>query len=293
MSTILPLAYLNGRYVPIEQASVPVTDRGLLFGDSVYEVIPVYGGHPFRVHPHLARLQRSLEAIGLTNPLSAAQWQEVVCVLADQLPDGDQQIYLQVTRGSYPGRDHRIPAEVQATTIAFSMPQRERDPTIPLQGQKAITQTDIRWHRCDIKTTALLGNVLLQQAARETGADEAILLRDGEATEGTATNLFIVSQGLIITPPESDQLLSGVTRDLVLELAREAGLPFALARISAEDLVNADEIWLTSATREVAPVVELDGKPVANGRPGPIWEHMNQLFEACKTRLRLTGECHE
>jgi D-alanine transaminase len=287
------IAYLNGEYLPRSQARLPVTDRGLLFGDSVYEVVPAYGGRPFRVEHHLRRLDRSLASIRMDNPLSHGEWRQVFEQLAGQLPNQDQSIYLQVTRGAYPVRSHVIPAEIDPNVLAFICPNPPRDTAKAQQGIRVITLDDIRWHRCDIKATTLLANVLARAQATEEGADEAILIRDGAAMEGTASNLFVVSNGLLITPPDSDELLPGITRDLVLELAQEEGIPYAQASIAAADLEGAEEIWLTSSTREIAAVVELNGRPVGNGRPGPLWQRMDALFQACKARLRLGAECHD
>ncbi|MCB1802119.1 MAG: D-amino acid aminotransferase [Gammaproteobacteria bacterium] len=287
------LTYVNGEYLPSDRACVPVTDRGLLFGDSVYEVIPAYGGRPFRVSQHLDRLDLSLAAIRMHNPLSRDAWQAMFERLAQQLPGQDQSIYLQVTRGAYPVRNHVIPADVKPNVFAFSMPLPARDPAVATRGIRAITLDDIRWHRCDIKATTLLANVLARAQASDEGADEAIMIRDGQAIEGTASNLFIVSNGLLITPPDSPELLPGITRDLVLELARDAGLPYAQASIGMSELDTADEIWLTSSTREVAAVVALNGRQVGEGVPGEMWQRMDALYQACKERLRLGGECHD
>jgi D-alanine transaminase len=287
------LAYLNGDFVPMDEARLPVTDRGLLFGDSVYEVIPAYGAIPFRVPHHLRRLDRSLAAIGMHNPLGHDAWRSVFERLAAQLPGQDQSIYLQVTRGAYPVRNHVIPDRVVANVFAFTAANPARDPAVAERGIRAITLDDIRWHRCDIKATTLLANVLARARATEEGVDDAILVRDGQAMEGTASNLFIVSNGLLITPPESDEMLSGITRDLVLELAGEAGMPYAQAAIGLPELDSAEEIWLTSSTREVAAVVELNGRRVGAGVPGPLWRRMDALFQACKERLRLGEECHD
>jgi D-alanine transaminase len=292
MSTEL-LAYLNGEYVPIGQACLPVMDRGLLFGDSVYEVIPAYGGIPFRVAHHLRRLDRSLAAIGMHDPLGHEEWRGVFERLAAQLPAQDQSIYLQVTRGTYPVRNHVVPDQVVPNVFAFTAANPPRDPVVAERGIRAITLDDIRWHRCDIKATTLLANVLARARATEEGVDDAILVREGHAVEGTASNLFIVSNGLLITPPESDEMLSGITRDLVLELAGESGIPYAQAAIGLPDLDAAEEIWLTSSTREVAAVVELNGRPVGAGVPGPLWRRTDALFQACKERLRLGEECHD
>jgi len=285
----LARVYLNGEFVERERACVPVTDRGLLFGDSVYEVIPAFAGVPFRATQHLARLQRSLDAIRLDNPHTQAEWLALLARLCGERPGEDQSLYLQVTRGSYPKRAHKIPEQVTPTVIAFSSPMGERDPDIATHGIKVVTLPDIRWHHCDLKTTNLLPNVLAQAEAADRGAVDAILVRDGQAMEGTASNLFIVLEGLLITPPDSDQLLPGITRDLVLELAQEADIPFAQASINEQDLQQASEIWLTSSTREIAPVVQLDGEPVGDGRPGAHWQYMDQLYQAAKQRIRLAA----
>ncbi len=286
------LIYLNGQYVERDQACIPIMDRGLLFGDSVYEVIPAYGGYPFRVDQHLQRLSRSLQALHMQPPLSNEQWHEVLQRLTAQLPGQDQSVYMQITRGAYDSRKHMIPDDYKPTVIAFTSIISERSKEVT-RGISAITLEDIRWQRCDIKATTLLANVLAQQTAREAGATDAILLRHGIAKEGTASNLFIVSNGLIVTPPDSKQLLPGVTRDLVLEMAQEAGIAHTQAEISLADLRQADEIWLTSSTREIAPVTRLDDRPVGNGQPGPMWQHMDHLYQACKARMRMEKKCHD
>ncbi len=279
--------YLNGSFVPADQACVPITDRGFQFGDSVYEVIPAYGGTPLRLTQHLDRLDNSLNAIHMTNPLSHDAWAGVLDELTAQLPGQDQQIYIQITRGAPGQRDHAIPEELAPTVVATTRALPERDAAQAMQGVNAVTLDDIRWKRCDIKTTALLGNVLAYHHARTEGADDAILVRDGQALEGTASNLFMVTNGLLITPPTGDCILPGITRDLVLELAEEEGIPYAEAAVSVVDLENADEIWLTSSTREIRAVTQLNGKPVGNGEPGALWHRMDQLLDAYKARLRL------
>lgn len=279
--------YLNGRFLPQDQASVPITDRGLQFGDSVYEVIPAYGGAPLRLEQHLSRLDQSLAAIHMQNPLSHAEWSKVLNQLTAQLPGLDQQLYIQITRGAPAQRDHAIPKDLPATVIATTRQLPERDLQRAQEGISAITVADIRWGRCDIKSNALLANVLAHIDAREQGADEAILVRDEMALEGTTSNLFIVSHGLLITPPTDDCILPGITRDLVLELATEEGLPYAEAAIGVAELEQADEIWLTSSTREIRAVTQLNGKPVGTGQPGNLWQRMDLLLDAYKTRLRL------
>jgi D-alanine transaminase len=280
------LVYLNGQFLPMAEARVPVMDRGFLFGDSVYEVIPVYGGHLFRLDHHLDRLNNSLAAIEMANPVSREAWQALLGRLVGQRPGEDQSVYLQVTRGPAEKRDHAIPPVVSPTVFAMTNPLLPIDPAVAEQGIAAITLPDLRWLRCDIKATTLLANVLARQRAKEHGALEAILLRDGLALEGAASNLFVVKGGVLVTPPKSENVLPGITRDLVLELAEANGIPHAEADIPAGDLAVADEIWLTSSTREVMPVTRLDGRPVAGGRPGVTWRRMNALYQAYKARVR-------
>ncbi len=285
--------YLNGQFLAPENACISIMDRGFLFGDGVYEVIPAYGGHPFRLQDHLQRLENSLRAIRMEPPLTHAEWRDILDELLSQLPGQDQQIYLQITRGAYDKRLHAIPEQVNPTILAITSILSERNPDIAIRGVSAVTVEDIRWHHCDIKAITLLANILGQQQAHDQQADHAILVRHGIAMEGASANLFMVKDGLIITPPKSRDLLPGITRDLVLELAQDAGLPHAEAIIQAQDLDTADEIWLTSSTREVMPVTRLNGNPVADGKPGPIWQQINELYTACKARLRLhaTDKC--
>lgn len=282
----MPIVYLNGDYMPIDQAKVSVLDRGFLFGDGVYEVIPAYGGHLLRLDEHLRRLQNSLNGIRLSNPLSEEQWQEVLHVLLDENPGEDQSVYLQVSRGVAPTRDHSFPAQTVATVFIMVNPLKAVAKDLLKQGVFAITLDDIRWRACNIKATALLANTLLRQQATEAGAAEAILIRDGFATEGAASNVFIVHNNILVTPPTGPLLLPGITRDLVLELARQQAIACEERAISEAELRMAQEIWLTSSTREILPVVNLDGKPVANGKSGPIWDTMIDVYQAYKAQLR-------
>jgi D-alanine transaminase len=277
------LVYLNGTYVPLNEAKISVLDRGFLFGDGVYEVIPVYGGRPFRLDEHLRRLDHSLAGLRMASPLSDGEW----AALFDRLIDGtdDQYIYLQVTRGAAPKRDHAIPADVEPTVFVMCSPSAP----IPADGIRAVTVDDIRWRRCDIKAITLLANVLLRQEAVDRGAAEAILVRDGRVTEGAASNIFIVRDGVLITPPKSNELLPGITRDLVLELAKENGIAAEERSIRLEELKQASEIWMTSSTREILPVIDLDGSPVGGGEPGPVWRRVQTLYQAYKQGLRTAG----
>ncbi len=282
MSTV----YLNGEYLPLDQARVSVLDRGFLFGDGVYEVIPAYGGHLLRFEEHMRRLQNSLDGIALHNPLSREQWLQVLQALMQSNPSPDQSIYLQVSRGPAPLRDHAFPAEVTPTVFIMVNPLQPVDRSKLEAGVAAITLDDIRWRACNIKATALLANTMLRTQATQAGAAEAILIRDGYATEGAASNLFLVHDGVLLTPPNGPLLLPGITRDLVMELARDNGIACEERAISEAELHAADEIWLTSSTKEILPVVKLDGKAVANGRAGPIWCQMIDIYQQYKQQLR-------
>ncbi len=277
--------YLNGQYLPLEEARISVLDRGFLFADGVYEVIPVYRGRPFRLAEHMDRLDTSLESIRMDNPLTSDAWEAVFARLTAAAPETDQMLYLQVTRGVEATRNHLMPRGIAPTVLVMAWPAKERDPAIAEKGVAAIVLEDNRWHRCDIKSTALLANVLLRQQADDAGATEAILIRDGLVTEGSSTNVFVVHDGEIVTPPRSDLLLRGVTRDLVLELAREAGIPCAERHVTRDEIETADEIWISSSSREVHPVTLLDGQPVGDGLPGDAWRSMDALFQAYKASL--------
>ena len=280
--------FLNGEFLPLEQARVSVLDRGFLFGDGVYEVIPAYAGRLFRLTEHLDRLDNSLRSIRMEPPLSHAQWERILGRLVAQEPTTDLTLYLQITRGAASKRDHAIPEDIPPTLFAMATvnPPSRPDADAYVEGIAAITLDDIRWHLCNIKAITLLANVLQRQRAVDEDAMEAILIRDGLAHEGAASNLFIVKEGTLVTPPKGPQLLPGITRDLVLELAADAGLPHREGDIFEAELRDADEVWLTSSSREVMPVTRLNGKPVADGRPGPLWRHMMGLYQEYKTQLQ-------
>ncbi len=281
--------YLNGEFLPLAEARVSVLDRGFIFGDGVYEVIPCYGRQPFRLTEHLQRLQHSLDAIKLANPLNATGWKELLLQLMERCDADDQSLYLQITRGTA-SRDHGFPANTPPTVFAMSNPLKAPAPALLERGASAITLDDIRWRYCHIKAISLLPNVLLRQQALEADADEAILLQDGEATEGAASNLFIVKEGTLITPPKDNRLLPGITRDLVLELASSADIPCLEQSISAAELRDADEIWLTSSTKEILPVTRLDDAATGTGALGPLWRRMHQHYQQYKQHLRNGGE---
>ncbi len=287
----MPVVYLNNAFLPQADACIPVTDRGFLFGDGVYEVIPAYGGRLFRLPHHLQRLQNSLDGIRLENPMSNSEWERMLNQLlnhnrAAASDANDQSVYLHVTRGSAAKRDHSFPETVVATVYATSNPIPRADPIIEKLGLTAITLEDNRWQRCDIKAVSLLANVLQRQQAIDAGAAEAILIRDGHAIEGSASNVFIVIEGVIITPPKSNQLLPGITRDLILELAEQNGLAWKEVPILISELERAEEIWITSSTREIVPITRLNGGKVGSGSPGALWHTMVSHYRAYKAAVR-------
>jgi D-alanine transaminase len=285
------IVFLNGSFVPMDEARIPVLDRGFIFGDGVYEVVPVYGRHPFRIAEHLHRLQYSLDQIRLRNPYSDQEWTRLILELIARCPHDDQSLYMQVTRG-VAKRDHVFPKD--AVPTVFMMTNKLSTPTADMlaRGVPAITAVDNRWLRCDIKSTALLGNVLMRQLAAEAGANETIMLRDGQLTEGSASNVFVVVRGAIVTPPKSNLILPGTTYDVVLELAQQAGMPVEVRQVSEAELRAADEIWVTSATREVLAVTTLDGNPVGTGAPGVVFMRMHALFSQYKAKLALAAPAH-
>jgi D-alanine transaminase len=282
----MTMAYLNGEYLPLEQAYVPAMDRGYLFGDGVYEVIPIFNGRPFRMEHHLERLKRSLACIKLTVPLTNKKFKEIIGQLiktCDFSPE--QSIYLQITRGAAPFREHTFPAKAKPTIFAYCLPYTAKPINELMKGVSAITLPDVRWQRCDIKSINLLANILLRQEALEQGAAEAILIRDQMAVEGSSSNLFIVKDNMIITPPLNHLLLGGITRELVLELAGKHELKVAIRPIPTHELQEADEIWITSSTKEILPVVQLDHKPIGKGEAGPVWHKIIEYYQAYKRSL--------
>lgn len=264
---------------------VSVFDRGFIFGDGVYEVIPVFGRRLFRLTPHLARLEKSLTGIRLPNPYSVDQWETIFKRLIEDNDAEDQYIYLEITRGVAP-RDHAFPTDTQPTVFAYSQVLTYPPAETLVGGIAAITTQDIRWQRCDIKSIALLANALLRQQAIDQDAAEAILLRDGDVTEGAASNIFIVESGCMITPPKGQYILPGITRDMVLELARTHALACSEETISAARLLTADEIWMTSSTREILPITQLNHQPVGSGKPGPLFARMLNLYKEYKLAFR-------
>ena len=275
------LVYLNGEFLPPERAMVSAFDRGFVFGDGVYEVIPVFGRRLFRLPHHLARLSRSLTEVRLPNPLTVQQWEDVLTRLIDNIPTDDQSVYLQITRGPAP-RDHAFPTDVEPTVFAYAQPTKPAPPEVLAQGISAVTIADIRWLRCDIKATALLANAMLRQQAADRGAAEALLIRDGVVTEGAASNIFVVRGGALYTAPNGPFILPGITRDLVLELAQANTIPVHEQSVPESTLFDADEIWITSSMREILPVTRLNDRPVGSGKPGPLYARMHVLYQSYK-----------
>lgn len=280
----MPTVYLNGEFLPADEAKVSVYDRGYLLGDGVYEVIPVYAGKTFLLARHLQRLQNSLDGVRIENPYSDEQWTQLIEDLIARNNSGDQSLYLQVTRGVAP-RDHIFPIGVAASVFIMSNPLHPVAESWKSEGIKAITAADIRWMRCDIKAITLLANSLMKQLAQDAGAQEALLIRDNYLTEGSASNAYAVVDGVIFTAPKDEKVLPGITRDLIIELAAQADIPLHERAVSESTLRNADEIWISSSTKELVPVTMLDGKPVGTGLPGKIWQDLHQRFQQYKSEV--------
>jgi D-alanine transaminase len=276
----LPICYLNGSLMPLIEARVSPLDRCFLFGDGVYEVIPARRGQARRLAANLARLSHSLRELRIRNPLNDAQWSGVVEQLISANGGGDVYVYLQVSRGAEYGRNHAPLPDIEPTVFGFCAPLPLPGAEVLERGVACITGVDTRWARCDIKSVALLANVLLRQQAVEAGAGEIILLRDGNLTEASASSVEVIIDGEIRMPPNSARLLPGTTRSLVEELADRHGIARRVSAVSEAQLRAADEIWLTAATRGVIAVTTLDGRAVGNGTPGPLWRRMHQLIEA-------------
>jgi D-alanine transaminase len=269
-----PTCWLDGELLPLAEARISPLDRGFLFADGVYEVIPVHRGRPFLLRQHLERLERSLAAIRLANPHSLAEWADILGRLAAAAGGSEMLLYVQVTRGAEHGRNHLFPAGVRPTVFAFAGPYPEPVPRVLEQGLAAVTLDDTRWARCDIKSVALLANVLLRQEAADRGADEALLVRDGLLLEGSSSSLFLCIGGTLVTPPNDHRILPGTSRDAVLELA-QGWLPAQVCPLESREIENCDELWIASAGRGVLPVTRVDGRAIGTGRPGPLWAGMH------------------
>ena len=273
MAAPYPTCYLDGELLPLAEARISPLDRGFLFADGVYEVIPVHRGRMFRLRQHLERLEDSLAAIRLSNPHSMDEWAAIAGRVAAAAGGAEMLVYLQVTRGAEFGRNHLFPRDTAPTVFAFASPYPEPAARVLERGLTAATLQDIRWNRCDIKSVALLANVLLRQEAADRGADEALLVRDGLLLEGSSSTVFLCIGGTLVTPPHDHRILPGTSRDAVLELA-EGWLPSQVCALEAREIDSCDELWLASAGRGVLPVTAVDGEPVGTGRPGPLWQAM-------------------
>jgi D-alanine transaminase len=285
------IVYLNGNFLPISQAQVSVLDRGFIYGDGVYELVPVYAREPFRMTQHLARLQRSLDGVGMTNPHSNAQWESIIRELVSKQAFADQGVYFQVTRG-VAKRDHSFPKGVPPTVFMMSnplpIPTREQVES----GVAVVTAEDNRWHRCDLKTISLLGNVLMRQLATDAGAVETMMFRDGYLTEASASNVLAVIDGTIVVPPKDNHILPGITYDAAMEFARDAGIPLVVRPVTKAEALAADELWLSSSTKEVLAITTVDGKPFAGGKPGAVFRKMWQIFQQRKTKNASAARVH-
>lgn len=282
------MVYLNGEFMPIERAKIPVLDRGFIFGDGVYEVIPVYSRRPFRLGEHLARLQASLQALGLSNPFAETKWAELVGKIIAGNPWEDQTVYLQITRGAAK-RDHTFPKGLKPTVFLMASELVPPSAELVRIGAAAIVLPDFRWLRCDIKSTSLLANCMLRTAATEAGCAEAILVREGELTEASASNVFIVKGGTVLAPPKSHLILPGITYDVVVEILRANTIAHEIRRVAESELRSAEEIWITSSSREVLAITTLDGAPVGfgagAGRPGAVFARVHALYQQYKTSV--------
>ena len=272
--------YLNGEFLPLANARISVLDRGFIYGDGVYEVIPVYGRKPFRMPQHLARLARTLDGVKLADP-HAGRWDALIAEVIARQPFADQAVYIQVTRG-VAKRDHAFPQGVAPTVFMMSnplaLPTREQ----VQHGVAVVTAEDNRWLRCDLKTTSLIGNVLMRQFAADRDAIETVMFRNGYLTEASASNVFVVRNGTIVAPPKDNLILPGITYDATLEIARAAGAPLEVRPVTRDEALSADEMWLSSSSKEVLAVTRVDDKPFGAGVPGPVFRRIWEAFQASK-----------
>jgi len=279
------LCYLNGDYVPLRDAKVSVLDRGFIFGDGVYEVVPVYGRKLFRFEEHIARLARSLGKVRIANPHTRHEWLERCRKLIEAQAVDDQIVYLQVTRG-VAWRDHVMPADIEPTVFMMASPMKPPTAEQRHHGVACVTARDFRWERGDIKSVSLLGNVLARQMSADHGAAETILFRNGFLTEASASNVWVVHEGAVLGPPKSELLLEGIRVDLIRELCEEEGIAYNLRPIPEAEVLAADEVMLTSATKEVLPVTTIDGDPVGHGalrgKPGPVYARLHEAYQRAK-----------
>ena len=277
----MSLAYLNGDFLPLEECKVSVLDRGFIFGDAIYELIPVYKNRPFYLQAHLERLKRSLDQVKINNPKDDNEWQQLINHLINHSELDQLSVYIQVTRGVAP-RDHAFPANTPPTVFAMTNAWPPVNNEMYTKGLSAVTVPDMRWDRCDIKVTSLLANVLKKQEAVSDAAQEAIFIRDGFVLEGSATNVFIAKNGQVNTAPKNHMILPGITRDVVVELLHDNDIPLIEEAATVDQLFDADEVWITSSTKECVPVTSIDGKPIGSGKPGELWEKVFAYFQQKK-----------
>jgi D-alanine transaminase len=283
------LCYLNGEYSSLRDAKVSVLDRGFIFGDGLYEVIPAYNGKLFRFEEHMARLNRSLVKLRINNPHTSAEWlercQRLVQALIARAQAPDQLIYIQVTRG-VAVRDHVMPTDITPTVFIMCSVMKPPSAQQRHQGVSCITARDFRWERGDIKSTSLLGNVLARQLSADQGAVETILFRNGFLTEGASTNVWVVREGALLGPPKSEHLLEGIRYDLIRDLCAEVSVPYGLRPVSEADVMNADEVLLSSSVKEVLPVTRIDTQAVGHGalrgKPGPVYARLFEAYQRAK-----------
>lgn len=280
------IVYLNNAFLPLDQAHISVMDRGFLFGDGVYEVIPMFQGKLLRPHEHLQRFKKSLEAIRLDYAFEEKFFTDIFETLFQRNPDQglDRAFYLQITRGAYENREHIFPKQLSPTIFAQCTPLTPLSVETLSHGAKAITVPDIRWAHCFVKAITLLPNVLLAQQALENDAKEAIMIRDGLAIEGVSSNLVIIKDGTLITPPADGHILSGVTRMLIFEIAKQLQIPVIEKDIPLELLKTADEVWMTGSLKEILPITQIDETVVGNGQVGPLWHQFFQLYQRAKVQ---------
>lgn len=290
MSSSVVTAYVDGRYLPLAEARVSPMDRGFLFGDGAYEVIPVYSRRAFRLDEHVARLANTLGAMRLANPHAAEEWKALILELVARNPWDDQSVYLQVTRGADTKRNHAFPGpEVKPTVFLMSEPLVTPSAGQRASGIAAVSAADIRWLRCDLKTVSMLANCLLRQHAIDQGCMETVLFRDSFLTEGAASSIFVCKDGVLLVPPKSHLMLPGITYDVVLELARSHGMKHAVREVLEAEVRSADELWMTSSTKEVLAITTLDGRPVGDGKPGPMGRQMHAWYQDFKNTVMRNG----
>lgn len=278
------VVFLNGELLPLSEARIPVLDRGFIFGDGIYEVIPLYNGKPFRGAQHLARLSRSLASIGIPNPYSETEWLAQIDGVVKANGLADQMIYMQVTRG-VAKRAHAFPKDVTPTVLIMTNPMALPPASAVQQGVACVTMEDRRWLNCQIKSTSLLGNVLAAQVAAEAGVTEAIQFRDGYLTEASSSNVWIVKQGRVVAPPKDNLILEGIRYGLMEELCEAMDISIEARRITRDEVFAADEVMISSASKELLPVVTIDGKTIGNGQPGPVFQRLFAAYQAAKAAL--------